>query len=163
MCVSLGVVFMVIGGFFDVLDLSASALASLLVVFVYIEIGSPYTYLVWLATSLATFVTFPGSVIWIEYLAVFGIYPILKAYIERRARILWLPIKLIYVNAVLWGMILAVEKLLKIPFFNTDLMWVKAGIYILLNVAFIAYDMFLTVFIRLYFNKLRHRFMRFLK
>ena len=102
--VALGVVFMVIGGFLDVLDLSACALASLISVFVFIEIGSPYTYLVWLATSLITFVMFPGSAIWIEYLAVFGIYPIIKAYIERAPRFLWLILKLIYANCVIWLM-----------------------------------------------------------
>ena len=41
MTVALGVVFMVVGAVFEVLDLSTAVLASLLVVFIYIEIGSP--------------------------------------------------------------------------------------------------------------------------
>ena len=59
--VALSILFLVLGAFVDVLDLSACALASLLVVFVYIEIGSPYTYLVWLATSLTAFLFLSGN------------------------------------------------------------------------------------------------------
>ena len=81
MIIALGTVLMVLGAMVDVLDLSVCALASLFVAFVYIEIGSPYPFFVWLGTSLATFLFFPGSIIWLEYLLVFGLYPILKAYV----------------------------------------------------------------------------------
>lgn len=163
MVVALGAALMAIGGVVDVFDLSACALASLLIAFVYIEIGSPYTYLVWICTTLATFIMFSGSVIWIEYFAVFGIYPILKAYIERTPRFLWIPIKLVYVNAIIWLLFLASELFLHEDFWGTDKLLVKIAIYALLNVAFILYDIFITVLIRFYFEKLRHRFKNFLK
>ena len=51
MIVALGTVFMKLGSIIEVFDLTAAALASMLVAFVYVEIGSPYTWLVWLATS----------------------------------------------------------------------------------------------------------------
>ena len=73
MMIALGVVFMVLGAVVDVLDLTACAISSLLVVFVYLEIGSPYTWLVWMCTSLLSFVFFPGKALWIEYLMIFGI------------------------------------------------------------------------------------------
>ena len=163
MVVALGTMFLVLGAVFDVLDLSACALASLFVAFIYIEIGSPYTYLVWLATALLTFVFFPGSLVWVEYLLVFGIYPILKAYIEKLPRMAWLVLKLVYFNVIIWLIILASEFVFKIPFFAVDKLWLKAVFYLILNVAFVAYDIFLTVLIRFYFQKLRPRFINFLK
>ena len=78
---ALGTVLLLVGAFVDVLDLSMCAVASLCVVFIYIEVGSPYTWLVWLTTSLLTFIFSPGKTVWMLYLLIFGVYPLLKAYI----------------------------------------------------------------------------------
>ena len=163
MVIALGTVFMVLGGFIEVLDLSACAIASVLVAFVYIEIGSPYTWLVWLGTTLASFICFSGSVLWLEYFLIFGIYPILKAYIERLPRKFWIFLKLIFVNAVLWLMFLGFELVFKTSVFIVDKLWMKIAIYALMNIAFIAYDMFVTVMIRFYLARLRPRFKHLLK
>lgn len=163
MLVALGVAFMALGVFVEVVDLSACAVASLLVVFAYIEIGSPYTWLIWLCTSLAAFICFPSSMVWLEYLAVFGIYPLIKAYVERLPRAAWGIIKLAFVNAVIWILIFAVQLILGTPFFSVDKLWMKVGLYLIMNVAFFAYDVFITVMVRFYMLKLRNRFKRFLK
>ena len=163
MVVALGTLFLVLGGFIDVLDLSASAIASVLVAFVYIEIGSPYTWLVWLGTTLASFICFSGSVLWLEYFLIFGIYPILKAYIERTPRKFWLILKLIFINAMLWLIFLGFELIFKTSVFIVDKTWMKIGIYLIMNVAFIAYDLFVTVMVRFYLERLRPRFKHLLK
>ncbi len=163
MLVALGVAFMALGAVIEVMDLSLCALASLLVVFAYLEIGSPFVWLVWLCTSLATFLCFPASIIWIEYFLVFGVYPILKAYFEKAPRILWIPIKLAYINAIIWLLSLGVQLILGIPFFDGETLLVNVVLYIVINVAFFVYDMFITVSVRLYFGKIRHRFSKFLK
>ena len=163
MVVALGTLFLVLGGFIDVLDLSASAIASVLVAFVYIEIGSPYTWLVWLSTTLASFICFSGSVLWLEYFLIFGIYPILKAYIERTPRKFWLILKLIFINAMLWLIFLGFELIFKTSVFIVDKTWMKIGIYLIMNVAFIAYDLFVTVMVRFYIERLRPRFKHLLK
>ena len=113
MILALGTALMVLGAVFEVLDLSVCAVASLFVAFVYIEIGAPYTFIVWLLTSLLSFIFFPGSVIWIEYLLVFGIYPIIKAYVERLPRVLWIILKAVYINAVLVALIFLFELIFK--------------------------------------------------
>ncbi len=161
--VALGTLFIVLGGLIEVLDLTACALASLLVVFVYIEIGSPYTWLVWLCTSLTVFLLQPAKLIWLTYLLIFGIYPILKAYIERTRRPVWLPLKVIYANLVIWAMILIYEFVFKLPLFAIDKMWLKVILYAVMNIAFIAYDLFITVSVRLYFARLRPRFKNLFK
>ncbi len=161
--VALGTVFMVLGAVIEVMDLTVCAIASLIVVFIYIEIGSPYTWLVWLATSLATALMFPGSVIWVEYLLVFGVYPLIKAYIERLPRFSWWPIKIAFINAVIWALFFIVEGLFGVPFFEGDSLPLKIALYALMNVAFVAYDLFITIMVRLYFENVRHRIKRFLK
>ena len=90
MMVALGTAMMVLGAAIDVLDLSVCAIASMLVVFVYLEIGSYYPWLVWICTALASALIYPGSIIWAEYLLVFGIYPLIKAYIEKLPKWSWL-------------------------------------------------------------------------
>ena len=58
MVVALTVVFMAVGAFVEMLDLTAAALASVIVMFVFIEVGKPYHFLVWLGSSLLCFVFF---------------------------------------------------------------------------------------------------------
>ena len=160
---ALGAALLALGGVFEVLDLSVSALASLFVVFVYIEIGSPYTWLVWLATSLSAFVIFPASPLWIEYLLIFGFYPILKAYIERLLHPLWIPLKLLYVNAVITFLFFTFELIFKTPLFSTGRVYIKAGLWVIIVAAFFLYDVFLNVLIKYYFERFRSRIKHLLK
>ena len=163
MLVALGTVFMVVGAVFDVMDLTACAIASLMMVFAYLELGSPYTWLIWLSTTLASAIFFPGSVVWVEYLLVFGIYPILKAYIERLPSPFWWPIKLAYINAIIWGLMLLLDLLFGTPLLDADTPVMKIILYVLINIAFIAYDLFITVMVRVYYEKLRPRIKGLLK
>lgn len=160
---ALGVVIMLLGAVIEVLDLSVGAIASLIVVFVFVEIGKPYHWLVWICTSLITAIIYPGSALWIEYLLIFGIYPILKSYIERLPRWSWWPVKLVYINAVVGLLALAMEKLLGIPFFEEDGVWMRVLFWALLNVAFVMYDVFIKVLVRVYFAKYRERIISLIK
>ena len=161
--VALGTVFMVLGAVIEVLDMSVCALASLLVVFIYLEIGSYYPWLVWICTTLATVLMYPGSIIWAEYFLVFGLYPLIKAYIERLPRWSWLIVKLVYINAVVWATFAISELVLGIPFFEEESKILAVATYILMNVAFIMYDFFIVVMVRFYLSKLRQRFSKLLK
>lgn len=163
MMVALGTAFMIIGAVIEVLDLTVCALASMLVVFIFLEIGSYYPWLVWICTSLATGLLYPASLIWIEYALIFGVYPLIKAYIEKLPRWSWIIVKLVYANAVIWALFFICEKLLGVPFFTDEARWMRILTYILTNVAFLAYDLFITVMVRLYYEKLRPRFKKLLK
>ena len=61
MMVALGTAFMVLGAVIEVLDLTVCSIASMLVVFIYLEIGSYFPWLVWICTSLATALILPAS------------------------------------------------------------------------------------------------------
>ena len=161
--VALGTAFMIIGAVIEVLDLTVCALASMLVVFIFLEIGSYYPWLVWVCTSLATGLLYPASLIWVEYALIFGVYPLIKAYIEKLPRWSWIIVKLVYANAVIWALFFICEKLLGVPFFTDEARWMRVLTYILTNVAFLAYDLFITVMVRFYYDKLRPRFKKLLK
>ncbi len=161
--VALGAVIMALGAMVEVLDLSVCALASLIVVFIYLEVGSPYTWLTWLATSLITFLIFPGKPIWLNYFLIFGVYPLLKAYIEKLPRYVWIIVKLLYANAVIWVMFFLMELIFGMPLFEKDVFWLKAVLYVVMNVAFVAYDLFITVSVKIYFGKIRPKIASMLK
>lgn len=170
MVVALGTVFMILGAVIEVFDLTAVALASVLVAFVYIELGSPYTWLVWICTTLTTFIMYQHSAMWFIYLVLFGIYPIIKGYIERLKRPLWWPLKIVFGNLAFVAMLFGVQLITGLPFIDASESFLGItgrAIYvltwILLNVAFVAYDFFVTVMVRFYMVKLRHKFKKILK
>ena len=170
MVVALGTVFMVLGAVIEVFDLTAVALAAVLVAFVYIELGSPYTWLVWLCTTLTTFLFYQHSPMWFMYLVLFGIYPILKGYIERLKRPFWLPIKLLFGNAAFVAIIFGVKLITGLPFVDpTDSFFGIRGktlyiiTWVLFNVAMVAFDFFLTVMVRYYLANLRPKFKKILR
>jgi hypothetical protein len=161
--VALGVAIMFVGVLVDTVSLSVAAISSLIVVFVYIEIGSPYPYLVWICTSLCAALMFSGSSIWVEYFLIFGIYPIIKAWLEKLARPLWIPLKFLLFNIQFWALFGLMELLLGIPMFESDNLPLNIALYALCIVAFFAYDFFITFMVRIYFLSFRKRIARFLK
>ena len=167
MTASLSSVILLLSSFLGMMELTVGAVASLLVVFINIEVKGAYPYLVWAVTSTISLLLFPSKTIGVAYLLVFGIYPILKAYFERLPRPVWWVVKLAYFTVVLVLMILVTEFVLGVSFFeevpNTSSilqLWMKVGIIALFYIAFVAYDMFITVMIRLYFLKFRDKFKR---
>ncbi len=169
-CVALGVAFMSLGAVFGVLDLTSAVFASLLVALIYVECGSPYTYLTWLATSVLTFIFFPGHLMWLIYFLVFGIYPILKGYIERLPRLAWLILKLVYLNGMMTVMFFFAELVTGVPFLGSpaEIPWLPpvlfyVFIWIFLNLAFILYDKMIVIMLLFYEKKIRPKISRYLK
>ena len=163
MAVALGVAVMALGALIDTVDLTVAAIASLLMTFLYIEIGAPYTWFCWLATSLIAALLFPASLVWLEYLLIFGIYPLIKALIERLPRLLWWPVRLAFLNAMLLLVTLLAAKIFGVPFFEREETWYKIALFAVANVAFVAYDLFITFMVRIYFAKFRDKIKKFLK
>ena len=167
--VALGALFNAVGAFFEIADLTSAALASLCVVLVYIEIGSPHTWLVWLATSLVTILIAPAGSTWPLYLFIFGVFPILKGYIERLKRGFWIPLKLLFCNIALLIVALICELLLGLPLFGDEAVLgispelLRIPLWIFFNIAFLLYDYFLTVMARFYLTRLRSKFQKYLK
>lgn len=175
MC-ALSVVMLALGAVFEALDLTAAALASICIAFICFEVGAPYSFIAWLCTTLLSFLFFPQSLLWIEYLLLFGLYPILKGYIERLPRLFWWPIKLPLYNLCLFLMAEGMSFILGVDFFgingnwknifsmNAAMLWESPLILLIVaNIAFVAYDLFLTMAMRVYVLKYRPRLQKYLK
>ncbi|MBP3592538.1 MAG: hypothetical protein J6K14_08655 [Clostridia bacterium] len=175
MC-ALSVVVLTLGAVFEAFDLTAAALASICITFINIEIGAPYTFIAWICTTLLSFLFFPQSMLWIEYLLLFGLYPVLKGYIEKLPRLAWWPIKLPLYNLCLFLMAEGMGFILGVDFFGIEgdwrnifsmgaQIWWESPLILLIiaNIAFVAYDLFLTMATRVYMLKYRPRLQKYLK
>ena len=120
MAVAISAAMLSLGALVEVLDMAVASLMSLLVVFVFIEIGSPFVWFVWLGTSLITCLIPNGLLVGLEYFAVFGIYPILKSYFERAPRALRWPIKIAYINLFILAALILSEFVSFISFFDIE-------------------------------------------
>ena len=125
---AMSVAFMALGAYVEVLDLSVLALISLLVAFMCIEVGAPYNWLVLAVTSTLGGIFFTTRVIWLTYLFIFGLYPILKGFIERTKRGFWIPLKLLAFNLMLPPVAILTELITGIPFFNPEKIVMPAGV-----------------------------------
>ena len=159
---ALSAVMLIVGAYTDMLSLTVAAASSLVTVLVYIELGSPYTWLVWLATSLLTAIFSFASPVWVQYLLIFGIYPIIKGYLERMPRLLWLPVKFLLFNVYFFALFFIEEFIFGIPFFEVDAIWLKAATYALSLVAFFVYDYFIAYMASIYLSHFHEKVQRYL-
>ena len=47
--------------------------------------------------------------------------------------------------------------------FEKDILWLKAAIWVVINVGFVAYDIFITMAVRIYFGRIRQKIASMLK
>ena len=156
----LNIVIMYLGTVIEVLDLSASVVASLACIFAVIEMGGSFPWLIYAVTGVLSLILlpFPKTVAFI-YVLFSGYYPILKAHIERWNRPLAWVVKLILFNVALTGLVALSTWVLNIP---DGLFEANVFVYLLGNVTFIVYDIALTglitTYLRVWRKRLRIRF-----
>ena len=158
MLCALGVVILGLGAIIEVIDLSVSVIASLLVVYAVIEMGGIYPWMIWLVTSIVAFLLLPLKTPVLFYAMLAGFYPILKEKIEKRCTLLigWVLKLGILVGSV--GSIYAVSY-----FFIPQLLVgynslpYLLAFFALALLCFVLYDVCLTRLITFYFVKLQKR------
>ena len=153
--VALSVIILYLGCAIEVLDLTMSAIVSLLVVVVVIEMGYKYAGFAYLATSILSLLLLPQKSPAIFYTCFMGFYPIIKSHVERiNSAILRWTVKLVVGNIALVAMFLLLSLFVPDEFVGG---WILVGTYILGLVAFVMYDIALTKLISLYFAMIRDR------
>ena len=154
---ALGVVFLTLGAFVEVLDLSMAAIASLAVVFAVIELKGKYPYLVYLVTSVLALLLLPNKTPALLYALFAGYYPILKACLEGRFShtVSWL-IKILTFHAAFVLIAFLSIKLLTLY----EITWQQwyLVIFVLATAVFVLYDIALTRLITAYLVRWRRRF-----
>ncbi len=153
--VALSVIILYLGCAIEVLDLTMSAIVSLLVVVIVIEMGYKYAGFAYLATSILSLLLLPQKSPAIFYTCFMGFYPIIKSHVERiNSAILRWTVKLVVGNLALCAMFLLLSLFVPEEFEGG---WILVGTYILGLLAFIMYDIALTKLITLYFARIRDR------
>ncbi len=160
----LGVLLLLLGALLQVLDLSAAAIASLLICVAVMELSPVFAPLIYLATGTLSLVLLPDKLAALVYLCLVGYYPIVKRLFERLPQ-LWawiakVTVCLISVTAVLGLSVWLLS--LDLTFAGTRLEGVApfalAALYLACGVVFVVYDMVLSRFAALWQTRLRRRF-----
>ena len=153
--VALSVIILYLGCAIEVLDITMSAMVSLLVVVIVIEMGYSYAWLTYIATAILSVLLLPQKSPAIFYACFMGFYPILKSYIERigNGLVRWI-IKLIVGNAAI-GLMFAILLIFLPDEFEGGAMLLIT--YALAVAAFVMYDIALSKLITLYFKMIRDR------
>ncbi len=160
MLAALSVIVLLLGSFIEVVDLSAAALASFLVVFAFLEMGAGYAVLLWAAATLSSILLFPGGAS--VFYGAIGLYPLLKAYLEKLSPLPEWLLKMLACNVILATYILLGRFVLMLPD-EVLFGWLLWVFIITANLAFILYDIALGRLITYYSLRLRPRIARLLK
>ena len=153
---ALNLVVMYLGSVIEVLDLTASVIASLACIFAVIEMGGRWPWLIYAVTGVLSMVLLPfPKTVALIYVAFSGYYVILKAWFERLRRPLSWMVKLVVFNVALTALVALSTWIFHIP---DGLFEANVFVYLLGNVTFIVYDIALTGLITTYLRVWRRRF-----
>jgi len=155
-----GVVFLLIGSFLQVLDLSSAALAGFVIVLAVIEIRGKYPVLIYLVISLTALLILPYKMPAVFFTAFGGIYPMFKAQFERRHPAVSWVLKFSMFNIMLWLLIFFVRLLISRELINLNenldfLNNFEIIVFLVANFAFLLYDIAMTKIINIYIIKIR--------
>lgn len=154
---ALAVVILLLGSLIELLDLSAAAMASLVIMVAVIDLGIGYAAGVYAVAAVLSVLLFPKTAT-IVFAAFVGYYPIVKVYLDRiKPRLLQYTVKLVLFNAFLFGILWLVEQLLGA---GND--WSALGIplYVLGNLTFLVFDLAIARLSLFYIHKIKRRFQK---
>lgn len=150
--VALGMVILYMGCFFEVIDLTVAAVASLLILISVIEMGKGTACLIWIATSILALLLLPNKLIGAEYAIFMGCFPLVKALAEKLPRVLSWMVKLVFVLVAMSGLVLLSHFVFSMPMEAPLLM---VGLFLLALITGVIFDIALTRLVTLYLHRLR--------
>ena len=155
MFAAIGTVVIGAAALLDVLDMSLGLAASVFTFVSVIEFGAPAALAVWLATSCLSLVLFPHNTAAWMYLIFTGWYPVFKRAVEKLHFVFSWAVKLSAFNVCCFLYWLAATKLLGLP---TELSgWLIAAFALVLNAAFVLFDIASSRLVTLYIFRWRRR------
>ncbi len=148
------VVLILIGTFFELLDITVAALCAFAVYIILIEAGFKYSFLVYLTSSTLCLILTPMSSATLYFVGFFGYYPVIKIKLRKLKKHSRKLICLLLFNASMIALMLlfkAVFALQNEPIYMYILLLATS------NVFFFCFDYLLDVFTIIYFKKLRNK------
>lgn len=156
MFAAIGTVVIGAAALLDVLDMFLGLLASAFTFVAVIEFGAPAALAVWLATSCLSLVLFPHNTAAWMYLIFTGWYPVFKRSVEKLHYVFSWAVKLSAFNTCCFVYRLAATRILLLPAELAG--WHVAVFALLLNAAFILFDIAASRLVTLYIFRWRRRF-----
>ncbi len=98
---ALGVVFIALGGLIEIMDLTAAAAASLVLLPILLTYGPRYAVMSYAVTGILGAILMPQSMASWVFLGLVGYYPIIKRGLDRLPKVLGYLIKLLLIAAVM--------------------------------------------------------------
>lgn len=154
---ALAVVILLLGSLIELLDLSAAAMASLVIMVAVIDLGIGYAAGVYAVAAVLSVLLFPKTAT-IVFAVFVGYYPIVKVYLDRiKPRLLQYTVKLVMFNAFLFGILWLVEQLLGA---GNDWSALGVPLYVLGNLTFLVFDLAIARLSLFYIHKIKRRFQK---
>ena len=160
---ALSVVILVMS-FFPYLDFSIPALAGCLVAILVIEIGYKWAVMSYLVVSVLSLIICVNKEATVIYVAVFGLYSILKSIFETKIKFIVVEyiLKILFFNIMISVAYAVIILIFNIPFEGLEDLGKFAIpiLYVLGNFVFIIYDIALTRVLTLYIHKFSGKFLK---
>lgn len=156
---ALQVIILCVSGLFQTIDLALAAMTVFFTLFIVVELGSRWAWMVYAAVTVLALALAPGTKFTpICYALFFGCYPICKPYLERFGKLPSWMLKLVAFNGVfLIGYAVSARFLLV-----EDIAPVGSGVFFasfaIANAAFVLFDILMTMALTLYIFKFRKKF-----
>lgn len=151
-----GVVLLYLGAIIEVMDISMACIASMLCIITLVEIGGIYPWMVYAVTGAVSLLILPQKFGALIYVCLAGYYPMLKCQLERiKSRALEWVLKIATFNIAMEIMVLLAVLVFSLPDMTKGYI---IALFALGNITFVAYDIALSMLIKLYFLKYRKLF-----
>ena len=153
--VAMGTVFMFLSSAIPTLEYAVPAAAGFVVLFVQAEINKSWAAGVYAATSLLGVLLVPNKEAMGMYIALFGLYPLLKSFFDKLPKAISYVVKSLFFVTVTLGAYFIMIKLFGVAAeILEDLNKITLPILVLAGlVAFIIYDRAMMLIERLYINR----------
>ena len=151
--------------FFPYATYALPAMAGVCLIPVVLELGWRWGWMAYGVTALLSPLLAAGKEAALLFIAFFGYYPVLKAWIERRkSRVVEWVIKLVLFNAAIVAAYMAAVWVFRLPV-DFEIFGVSLPLVLLAlgNVTFIIYDKALTGLVSLYLYRLQPKLRRMFK
>ncbi len=155
---ALGAVMLLIGVLIPTLDMTACALASLVVMIALIELGLSYGIMTYAVTAVVGFLIGGIGQIAIYYLFLFGVYPIVKILSEKLPKVGQWVLKFGFCNAMFCVVLLLLHFVFHLFDAITFGPWYFVVLIVLGNAIFLLYDIALSRLSALYFARFHDHF-----
>ena len=146
------VVFILLGSFIDILDITVAAVCTLAVYIIQLEVGGKYPLLVYITSAVLCLIFVPLTTATLYYVSFFGYYPILKKAFSKLPKLIRKIICTVFFNIVMILLMLLFKAVFALQNEPAELYIV---LLISINVFYLCFDYLLDVFHIIYLRKLK--------